>query len=262
MHRLPRATLRRHWAGMGCPVGAQRCCPVGISGTQTPRPPDITLPRVAWTKCPGGAAARGARENVERSVRERSASASCRCATPTREALSGPPDVSSIGEIIGVGRRLLQLTPLQASTTETVARQDMGTAFSPVREKTQRNGSRNFGQFEVPKAESEITVKKLGTKLAKTPTQVAKARWSNFTANRKNQLAECGNSNSSIFGSPQPAVFSSVADFCCFAARISERRGVRQPATTGLPFSTPEGIAATGFMARSGIPRKHSIPEP
>ena len=97
--RLPRAALRWPWADRGCPVGAQKCCPVGTSGTQSPRPPDTTVPRVAWTKCPGGAAARGIRENVERSGWERSAMASCRCATPTREALSGPPGVAQMSEM-------------------------------------------------------------------------------------------------------------------------------------------------------------------
>ena len=97
IHHLPRAALRWPWAGRGCPVGAQKCCPVKISGTQIRRPPGTTVPWVAGTKCPGGEAARGVRENVELTVGQRSMKASCRCATPTREALSGPPDVSSIG---------------------------------------------------------------------------------------------------------------------------------------------------------------------
>ncbi len=93
LHRPPRAALRLPWADRGCPVGAQRCCPFWDfrnSVTQTPR---HNLPRVAGTKCPGGAAAKDVRENVELTAGQRSMSASCRCATPTRGPLSGPPDV-------------------------------------------------------------------------------------------------------------------------------------------------------------------------
>ncbi len=97
--RLPRATLRWPWAGMGCPVGAQRCCPVGTSGTQSPIPPDTTGPRGARTKCPGSAAARGVRENVELPVAQPSIRASCRCATQTREVLSGAPGETQASEM-------------------------------------------------------------------------------------------------------------------------------------------------------------------
>ncbi len=99
LHRRPRATLRWHWAGRVAPLGHRDAAPLRTSGTQSRRPPDTTVARVAWTKCPGGAAARGFRENVELPVGQRSARASCRCATPTREALSGPPDVAQTSEM-------------------------------------------------------------------------------------------------------------------------------------------------------------------
>ena len=49
-------------------------------------------------------------------------------------------------------------------------------------EKTGANRSRVFGRFGSPKAESEITVKLLGAKLAKTTAQGSKVRGSYFTA--------------------------------------------------------------------------------
>ncbi len=144
------------------------------------------FPWVAWTKCPGGAAARGIQENVERLDRLRSASTSCRCATPTRGALSGPPDVSyiCIGAASASGdasytARLLQASTTDAATSASVnasdtASQDEDMAMSTTCETTQRNGSGILGRFGAPNGESEITVKKLRAKLAKIATQFEK----------------------------------------------------------------------------------------
>ncbi len=54
------------------------------------------------------------------------------------------------------------------------ARRDVSTAICATCETTHRNGSRNYGGFGGRKAESEITVKKLGAKNTKTTAQVEK----------------------------------------------------------------------------------------